>query len=285
LASALLQRAHHGLGAASRVVTVPTRRFRELPDFLIIGAQRCGTTSMYRYLERHPAVAPAVLRKGVHYFDVNYTRGDAWYVSHFPSRRYKQMRSRWSGEPVITGEGSPYYLFHPAVPSRVAASLPNVRVIAMLRDPVSRAYSHYQHEVARGFERLPFEEALESEEARLAGESERLSADPGAISFHHQHHSYVARGRYAEQLRRWMAHLPPERILTIDCGDFFAHPERAYRQVLGFLGLSDRRLREYPALNSHRYDGMSTKARDFLEAVFDEPNRELTTVLGRALSW
>src|SRR5262245_41791694 len=133
--SQLLQRAHHRIGMASRVVTAPTRRFRDPPDFLIVGAQRCGTTSMYRYLEHHRAVAPAVVRKGVHYFDENYARGEAWYVSHFPSRAYKALRARRAGERILTGEGSPYYLFHPAVPGRVAESLPNVRIIVMLRDP------------------------------------------------------------------------------------------------------------------------------------------------------
>jgi hypothetical protein len=281
----LLRRAHRTLGKASRVVTVPTRRYRDLPDFLIIGAQRCGTTSMYRYLAQHPAVAPAVLRKGVHYFDLQYTRGDDWYASHFPSRPYKAMLSRRAGQSVFTGEGSPYYLFHPAVASRVATTIPSVRLIVMLRDPISRAYSHYQHEVARGFESLPFEDALKMEEERLAGEAERLCADPNYYSFSHQHHSYASRGVYVDQLRRWMALFPQTQILIVDSGDFFAQPERAYSDVLAFLGLRDHSLKRYPNLNAHRYDPMSDRARAFLEAVFDEPNRALNAFLARAFSW
>ena len=285
LATELLQGAHRTVERASRVVTVPTRRFRDLPDFLIIGAQRCGTTSMYRYLEKHPAVAPAVLRKGVHYFDVKYAKGDAWYASHFPSRPYKAMLSRRSGEIVLTGEGSPYYLFHPAVPSRVAATIPNVQLIVMLRDPISRAYSHYQHEVARGFETVGFEDALRMEEDRLAGEAERLRSDPSYYSFAHQHHSYVSRGIYVDQLRRWMELFPQTQVLIVDSGDFFARPERAYADVLAFLGLSDHELKRYPTLNAHRYEPMSSNARAFLERAFDESNHALTAFLGRALSW
>ena len=104
--------------------------------------------------------------------------------------------SKRAGQETLTGEGSPYYLFHPAVPSRVATTIPNARLIAILRDPISRAYSQYHHELARGFETLPFLDALKSEEERLAGEAERLCADPSYRSFSHQHHSYVARGIY-----------------------------------------------------------------------------------------
>ena len=284
-ATDLARRAHRTLGKASRVVTVPTRRYRDLPDFLIIGAQRCGTTSMYRYLERHPAVAPAVLRKGVHYFDLKYTRGDTWYASHFPSRPYRAMLSRRADQRVLTGEASPYYLFHPAVPSRVAATIPNVRLIVMLRDPISRAFSHYQHELARGFESLRFEDALKMEEERLAGEAERLCADPSYHSFGHEHHSYASRGIYVDQLRRWMELFPQDQILVVDSGDFFARPERAYNAVLDFLGLRNHSLRRYPTRNAHRYEPMSEGARAFLEAVFDEPNRALTAFLGRKFSW
>ena len=281
----MLRGVHRRLRNASRLVTVPTRRYRDLPDFLIIGAQRCGTTSLYKYLEQHPAVAPAVLSKGVHYFDVNYTRDDAWYRSHFPSRPYKALLSKRSGQEALTGEGSPYYLFHPAVPSRVATVIPNVRLIAMLRNPISRAYSQYQHEVARGFENRGFEDALKMEDERLAGEEERLCADPGYYSFSHQHHSYVSRGIYVDQLRRWMALFPQDQILIVDSGDFFAQPERAYRDVLSFLGLRDHSLKRYPSLNAHRYEPMSDRARAFLEAAFEEPNLALTAFLRRQFSW
>lgn len=285
LTTSLLQGAHRTLFRASRLVTMPTSRYRAMPEFLIIGAQRSGTTSMYTYLEQHPAVVPAVLCKGVHYFDVNYTRGDAWYESHFPSRAYKAWISKRSGQRALTGEGSPYYLFHPEVPSRVAASVPNARIIVMLRDPISRAYSQYQHEVARGFETLSFEDALKLEEERLAGEEDRLRSDPEYYSYSHQHHSYVSRGIYVDQLRRWMALFPPEQILVLNSNGFFKQPEPAYREALAFLGLSDSSLNVYPTRNAHDYQPMSPEARTFLEAAFDEPNQALATLLGRSFGW
>src|SRR4029453_7797997 len=121
---------------ASLLFTVPTYGFRSLPDFMIIGGQRCGTTSLYRYLAQHPAVAPAILNKGLHYFDTNFGRGKMWYRGHFPSDPYKAF-IRWRrGLPrVITGEGSPYYVFPPLAPGRIAAAVPAVRSLLVLRDP------------------------------------------------------------------------------------------------------------------------------------------------------
>ena len=116
------------------IYTTPTAGLRELPDFLIIGAQRCGTTSLYRYLEQHPGMAPVGLKnKGIHYFDTNFSRGVNWYRSHFPTSAYRAIRAREYGGRVITGEGSPYYIFHPLSPARIAVWTPDVRCVLMLR--------------------------------------------------------------------------------------------------------------------------------------------------------
>jgi hypothetical protein len=271
---------------ASLLFTVPTYGFRSLPDFMIIGGQRCGTTSLYRYLAQHPAVAPAILNKGLHYFDTNFGRGKMWYRGHFPSDPYKAF-IRWRrGLPrVITGEGSPYYVFHPLAPGRIAAAVPAVRSILVLRDPVSRAYSQYQHEVARGFETLAFEEALEREDERLEGEEQRMLEDPRYYSFSHQHHSYVARGRYLEQIQRWLGYFPQDRLLILEARDLFADPDAAFRAVLRFLELDELSLDSYGKLNAHSYSSMSERARGFLEERLDEPNRALAEFLGRDLGW
>ncbi|HXS47682.1 MAG TPA: sulfotransferase domain-containing protein, partial [Solirubrobacterales bacterium] len=193
------------LGRARRSATHTLRRTnagqRPLPDFLIIGAQKGGTTSLHAYLSEHRRVSPSSTKE-VHFFDHAYDRGLGWYRAHF-QRSAKAPLS-------LSGEATPYYLFHPLVPARVAETLPESRLIVILRDPVDRAFSHHNHELALGFEDLPFEEAIEREPERLEGEQERILEDPGYRSFAHQHHSYVSRGRYAEQLERWLAHVPPE---------------------------------------------------------------------------
>jgi hypothetical protein len=138
--------------------------------------------------------------------------------------------------------------------------VPDVKVIAMLRNPVSRAYSHYQHEVDGGFEELgSFEAAIDAEPERLRGEAERLVAEPGATSYAHRHYSYLARGCYAEQLETWFRFFPREQVHVLRSEDLFGDPEAAYGEVLEFWACRLLRLRDYKPYNAHRAPkGMST---------------------------
>ena len=262
-----------------------TARFRQLPDYLIIGAQRAGTTSLFKYLVQHPAVGRPFLGKGAHFFDTNYSPDLDAYRAYFPTTAYKWyvMASRRMG--FVTGEGSPYYLAHPHAPQRIAEALPEVKLIALLRDPVERAYSHYQHEVARGFEDLAFDDALEQEPKRLAGEVERMRSDPSYNSFALQHHSYVSRGRYAEQLEVWYGLFPREQVLVLRSEDLFADPERVYLDVLRFLGVPAFSLPEYDVFNPRKYSDMSTGTRQSLVAYFAEPNERLYDLMGVDFGW
>jgi hypothetical protein len=259
-----------------------TGRPRALPDFLIVGAQRAGTTSLFRYLSSHPNVAPSA-RKEVHFFDVNWTRGEGWYRAHFPRRPGTAEGA--TGAPFALGEASPYYLFHPLAAQRAASLLPNVRIIVMLRDPVSRAYSHYHHVRAMGFEHLSFEDALLAEADRLHGQEERLASDACYRSVEHQHHSYVARGHYLPQLERWARVVPPERMLVIVSEEFYADPAAEFRRVTRFLGLPDAWLPRYERSNAQSYRPMAPSTKASLRALFAEPNRALAVSLGRQLPW
>jgi Sulfotransferase domain len=263
----------------------PTAGLRLLPSYLIIGAQRAGTTSLHRYLVQHPAVRTMLRTKGVHFFDTNYGRGISWYASRFPTRLSGWYLRRRHGTELVTGEASPYYVFHPQVPRRVAEHLPGVKLILLLRDPVRRAYSHYQHEVARGFETLSFEEAIDAEPARLAGEHQRLLAEPLYNSHAHQHHSYLARGRYAEQLAAWRSLFPDEQLLVLSSERFFREPDRTFRRVLDFLELPAFTPAAYEQHNAHDYPQMGEAVRARLADHYREPNRRLYETLGEELGW
>jgi hypothetical protein len=285
LASALPPPAKRAIRAGERRVAHATARFRLLPDYLIIGAQRSGTTSLYKYLAQHPSVGPAFLGKGAHFFDTNYSGDLDLYRAHFPTGAYKWYLKRRRGLELVTGEGSPYYLAHPHAPYRIADALPDAKLIALLRDPVERAFSHYQHELARGFEHLSFEEAIECEPERLAGEVEKMRADPSYNSFSYQHHTYVTRGLYAEQLRVWYSLFANEQILVLQSENLFADPDRTYRQVLGFLGLPPASLTAYDTFNPRRYGEMNEGTRRHLVRYFAEPNRQLYELLGIDFGW
>jgi hypothetical protein len=271
--------------AASRTYGRWTADRRMLPAFLISGAQRCGTTSMYKTLTTHPQVLPAVLHKGVHYFDTSYPRGLDWYRGHFPTLRAAARAAEDAGGPGITGESSPYYMFQPLSGRRIADDLPDARMIILLRDPVERAYSAFTHESARGFETETFERALELEDSRLEGEEERLIADPSYVSFDHQHHAYVRRGRYVDQLQRLEKEIGRDRLLVIDSGDLFADPAPVFAGVCEFLGLAPWQPPSFDQHNARPRSDMDEGLRRKLTQRFEDADERLGAWLGRTPSW
>ncbi|MBR8741260.1 sulfotransferase [Nocardiopsis sp. MG754419] len=260
-----------------------TRHARALPDFLICGAQRSGTTSLFKSLSRHPAVTGPVLRKGVHYFDTGHHRGLDWYRSHFPLRG--GLRARWGRPRTRVFESSPYYLFHPLAPERIARELPEGKVVVILRDPVERAYSAHAHETARGFETAPFARAIEWEEDRLAGEEERMIADPGHYSHSHQHHGYVARGHYVDQLVRMERHLGRERLHVVDYADLFDGTSRALEEIIRFLELPPAPMVPPGRHNARKRAMMPEPLRAELTSRFTDSDARLADWWGRTPSW
>ena len=253
------------------------------PDLLIVGAQRCGTTSMFKALGQHPEVARPFLRKGVHYFDKHYDRDFSWYVGHFPTAATSRLRR--PGRAVHTLESSPYYMFHPLVPARIAADLPGVRLIVMLRDPVMRAYSAHSHELARGFESLGFEEALEAEPTRLRGERERMVDDPTYQSRSWQHHAYVTRGQYIDQLLELEKLFGRDRICVVDSQDFFEDPAPIFAEVLEDLGLAPRHDVSFEKHNARSRDPLVPEVRQRLEEHYAPYDERLEQWWGRRPSW
>ncbi|MGZ4448836.1 MAG: sulfotransferase family protein [Nocardioides sp.] len=271
--------------AASVRLGAATAGRRQLPSFLVVGAQRAGTTSLFRALLSHPLVHSANYHKGVNFFDVGYDRGLSWYQGHFPTTAYLRARGRdVPGEPV-TFEASGYYLFHPCAAQRIARHLPDVRLVVMLRDPVERAWSAWKHESARGYEKAGFERALELEDERLAGEAERMVADPAYQSFSHRHHAYVGRGQYAEQLHRLHEHVSPDRVHVVESELFFTRPEQTYTALLDFLGLPVVLPRRFDRWNGRPSAPMSEATRLLLQEHFEPHDRDLAALLRREPAW
>lgn len=274
-----LRSINHQLEFAWRRITAAQR---VLPSFLIIGAAKCGTTSLYNYLIRHPRVA-ACFKKEVHYFDYYHHKGENWYRAHFP------MQSNMAEGKLVVGESSPYYLAHPLAPSRVAAELPKVKLICMLRNPVDRAISSFQNQVRLGIEPLTgFEAALAAENERISGHEERLEREPDYSSFEHKYFSYFHRGCYAIQLRRWMNVFPSDQLLIIRSESFFADPRQEFMRVLRFLDLPavdpDGGYKVYNAGGG--YDTMSAQLRSELLERYRPYNEDLFQLIGeRFTDW
>lgn len=274
---------------ATRGYGLLTAGRRTVPDFLIVGTKRGGTTSLWNAMVGHPDVLPMFPAsreiKSPRYFTLNYAKGPRWYRSHFPTDRQRMTHHRQRGVWPQCGESDPYYMFHPLAPQRIAADLPDVKVIVSLRDPVKRAWSHYRERMGGGTEALGFREALHAEEARLAGERERLIADPTYDSFRFNYNSYLARGRYVEQLPVLME-LFGDRLLILRAEDFYSDPRAELDTLAEFLGLPAfpeqqivKRYNEMPKASIPQQD------EDFLRDYYQPYNRALEVLLNRPMNW
>lgn len=260
-----------------------TWRRRPPPDFVIIGAQRAGTTSLFRDLRRHPQVIPP-LTKEIHYFDYHHDRGEAWYRAHFPTRARRADLRRDAGI-AITGEATPNYLFHPHAPLWARHELASCRMIVLLRDPVDRAYSHWKLMTRLGHETLPFLEAIERENERTEMDRLALESDPHHAAYAWFRYSYVARGRYASQLATWFHHLGRDRFLVLRTEDRQRDMPATFRQVTDFLAIAPWRPPVFSHANRADGDPMPPDVRRELEARFAADNQRLADLLGRDMAW
>lgn len=271
--------------AVARSLARPTAPIRVLPDYLIIGAQRCGTTSLQDVLTTHPSIASARLMKGVHYFDTAYPKGLDWYRSHFPTRLWADFRRRSTGHPLHVGEASPYYIFHPAALDRIAEDLPDAKLILLLRDPVERTISHHKHETRRGNETLSLEDALDAEPERLAGEVDKVLSDASYNSFPLQTYSYAARSHYASQVARLLRLFPRDQVLIIPSERFFNQPAPTFARILDFIGAPPFAPPSFPQMNATKTDTMPDTVLMRLRAEFRESNETLFELVGERYPW
>jgi len=250
-------------------------RLVEAPDFIIVGTQRGGTTSLYHYLSAHPQVAPAAMKE-THFLTDRFARGLDWYLGLFPAALPPG---------VITGEATPYALFHPLSAQRLRAAAPGAKVIILLRNPIERAYSQYAMERARGDELLDFSDALAAEPARLAGEEDRLIADPTYISRAHKHYSYVARSVYLPQLTRWWEAVPRDQLLILRSEDLYRQPMQTFARVTTFLGLDPQRSMTFAAHNRSAAPPLDLVVRQQLAEQFAPHNARLESHVDWEPGW
>lgn len=264
-----------------------TAWLRPAPDFIIIGAQKCGTTSLYHYLIAHPSILPP-FKRGIRYFDmyINFKKGRPWYLAHFPALPVRRRAEARSGGPVLVGEAWPNYLFHAHAPRRLAAGFQATKLLVLLRDPVERTYSSYHHAVRKGREPLGFEEALDREAERIAVERARVMADETYVGgYNYFVYSYIERSLYADQLARWLPLFDREQILIVRSEDLSSDPQAAIDRVHRFLGVPPVRVAEYPRFNAGSYRPMDPGLRVRLREFFRPHNEGLYELLGTDLGW
>jgi Sulfotransferase domain len=257
-----------------------------LPDFVIIGAKKCGTTFLYDLLIEHPHVESAA-QKELHYFDRYFDQGIDWYRRCFPAPKWIDGRT------TITGEATPY-LPTPSAAERMAKILPQARLIVLLRNPVDRAYSDYQQGVRLGRETRRFEEAIQAEKSEIIGKDE-ITPREGRIGPTDARCQYLRRGIYVDQLLHWTKFFTKDQILVLKSEDFFEHTPETLKVVLKFLGLSPPSspklrtdFRGWLRNKRHKGEyqqGMSSVTRRQLEEYFEPYNRGLYEYLDVDFGW
>lgn len=245
----------------------------QFPSFLGIGTQKGGTTTLQHLLAQHPQVfLPAA--KELQFFSLHYGRGVAWYAEQFSA----------AGSHQCCGEITPYYLFHPMAPQRIAGLLPRVKLVVLLRDPVERCLSQYFHSCRLGLELLPLEAALAAEPERLQYAELALASDNGRHRSH-QEHSYVARSRYERQLVGFQQYFRREQLLILRSEDLFSAPQRVWLQVLAFLQLSPCDLPEFSRANAGggEAEAVAPLVRQRLRAELEPTYQAMAEIYG--LQW
>ncbi len=240
--------------------------------FVIIGAQRCGTTYLTQLLDEHPEIAVAKpLRPEPKFFldEGEYARG----LDHYETRFFSNATAR------VRGEKSTSYVEHEAAVERIAIMLPDATIIVVVRDPVARAVSNHRLSTAEGAETLPLAEALRADEAgERPWDRTRFSVSPFA---------YLRRGRYVEALARVGRHVAPERLVVLVFEELVADPAvlAALYERLGVDPAFRPESAGAPVNASPAADERDPGTEAWLRSYYAEPNRQLETLLGRRLPW
>jgi len=254
-----------------------TGPLRVLPDFIIIGAMKSGTTSLYYNICEHPCVKPASYDE-IGYFDVNFHLGKNWYKSMFPTVLEKQKTLSKFGK-FQTGEDTPFYFWNKDAAERIHNMLPQIKLIVILRDPVYRAYSQYNNGVRDGLEKLSFEDMLQVEMKNL--EMESSNSDEKFF----KSRSVLVKGIYDEQLEIWNRIFKKEQIHIISTEELSTNTEITMNSVFDFLELPKHKIKKSKKIKSAKYPEMSQKTKEFLTEFYKPYNKKLFKLMGKEFNW
>ncbi len=247
---------------------------QKAPDFIIIGSPKSGTTSLFSYLNQNSKIL-APHRKEINFFNHNFDLGISWYLAQFPGIIVSD-RTNADLESFITGEASPSYIYSKQVMIRIKQLFPNVKLIAMLRNPIERTISEYYHAANHGIEKRSLEEIIEIEKKQLA----TFSRSEVMQTF-----GYLQNSIYVEKIAKWMDEFPSENILIIESESLFDNTASTMKEVCQFLNIPEQKSDRHIAYNVGTYPAVSTEIRQKLKEFFIPYNQKLEEYLGRKFNW
>jgi hypothetical protein len=241
------------------------RRKIERLDFILAGAQKSGTTALHYFLSRHRDIAMGDQQE-IHFFD-----NDAMFVSE-PDYEQLHKHYRPLGSSTIAGDCTPSYLYHESAAERIWKYNPKIKLLILLRNPVDRAFAHWNMQRFRGREPLDFFDAVREEETRIAG----------APAVEARRFAYVDRGFYGRQLARLFRFFPREQVKVVKFEDFTEKQRETLTTIFSFLGLAPLRSMRTKDRNVVPYErAMNWEERVFLYNLFAED----ITAIERMVGW
>ena len=258
-----------------------TGPLRVLPDFIIIGSMKCGTTSLYYDICEHPCASPAAYDE-IGFFDSNFHLGLNWYRSMFPTKRRIEDIRRKEGV-AITGEDTPFYFWNPVAAKRIQKLLPNIKLITILRNPIDRAYSEYQDVVSSESNSPSFETFIENEINTRRKDSSLITEENFEIF--NQKNSYLLKGIYVDQLKIWAGLFPKEQIFTLSTENLNSEPITALESVFQYLNLPDYKIKNIQRQKQKKYVPMNSQTRKMLIEFFKPHNERLFKFIGKKFDW
>lgn len=257
-----------------------TSSIRVLPSFIIVGAVRCGTTSLYYNICEHSSVLPASYDE-IGFFDSNYELGISWYKSMFPTKfEIKKIKSKTGNS--ITGEDTPFYFWDKKSIQRIKKNIPKIKLIVLLRNPIDRAYSNYHLGVRLGSESLSFEDSIKKEIQLLEKEN---SFENDEIKKFLRPRSYIAKGLYYQQIKNWFDVFSKDQILVLNTENLSDKPNQTLKQIFEFLDLPNEKIQNIQNRKVGNYQKMNKDTREYLKKIFKPQNEKLFKILGREFEW
>ena len=266
-----------------RAYRVVTNQIRVLPDFVVIGSSKSGTTSLHHYIIQHPSI---IAERNVHFFEYIHTDSIEWYRAHFPTKVYKNFKKIIRKEKLIVGEQTATYLFHPLIPKRIHTTIPNAKLIVVLRNPVDRAYSNYKHQVREGIEKRTFEDAIKSELKRIEICKNNPEYKINNNDFNnHVVFSYLRHGIYVDFIKAWMKFFTKEQFLILPTYELNNNRVKFLKQVFDYLNVPNFEINDIKRQNVGEYKKLDKSTRKFLVDYYRPHNERLFELLGKKFEW
>ena len=255
----ILRRHYYGITATSRV----------LPKFLIIGGVRCGTTSLYYDICKHPSVEKAAYDE-IGFFDDNYHLGIDWYRSMFPTEKKMNKIQKETGF-CVTGEDTPFYIWNKSAIEKIKNLIPEIKLIVILRNPVDRAYSNYHLSVREGNENRSFKDAIRND-IKFINYKKHNHEELTNFDFKK---SYIAKGLYYDQLINWFNTFDKKQISIVFTEDLRDNPEDTMQTIFKFLQLPFFSIKKYEKQKMSDYNDMEKEIRMELSRYYESYNEQL----------